>query len=150
MRRLFIFLLAALPLHAQAPRAATQPTASVLIQNGAVNTQIANSAVNAAMYPGEDMGAQINNAIAAVSCGEVLVPKGTYTVKTTIGKPRCINLRGQSAYGTVLKWTAISGIGILIADDGGDNHYSEGEISDLTIQGPGSDVSKGTGIYIGG
>src|SRR5271168_1593670 len=150
MRRLFVFLLAALPLHAQAPAAATQPAGTVLIQNGAVNTQIANSAVNAAMYPGEDMGAQINNAIAAVGCGEVLVPKGTYAVKTTIHKPRCVNLRGQSAYGTILNWTATSGTGILIVDDGGDNHYSEGEISDLTIQGPGRDKSKGTGIYIGG
>jgi hypothetical protein len=150
MRRLFVFLLASLPLQAQSPAAPTQPSGAVLIQNGAVNTQIANSAVNAAMYPGEDMGTQINNAIAAVGCGEVLVPKGTYTVKTTIHKPRCITLRGQSAFGTVLDWTSASGVGILIADDGGDNQYSEGEISDLTILGSGRDTSTGTGIYIGG
>lgn len=150
MRRLFVFLLASLPLQAQSPATPTQPSGAVLIQNGAVNTQIANSAVNAAMYPGEDMGTQINNAIAAVGCGEVLVPKGTYTVKTTIHKPRCINLRGQSAYGTILNWTATSGTGLVIADDGADTQYSEGEISDLTIQGSGRDTSTGTGIYIGG
>jgi hypothetical protein len=150
MRRLFVFLLASLPLHAQAQATPTQPSGAVLLQNGAVNTQIANSAVNAAMYPGPDMGTQINNAIAAVGCGEVLVPKGTYTVKTTIHKPRCVNLRGQSAYGTVLDWKSTSGTGIVIADDGGDNHYSEGEITDLTILSSGRDTSTGTAIYIGG
>ena len=150
MRRSFVVLLALLPLHAQEPTRTVPPSGGAVVQNGAVNTQIANSTVNAAMYPGPDMGAQINNAIAAVGCGEVLVPKGTYTVSTTIRKPRCVILRGQSAYGTVLDWKATTGTGILIADDGADNYYSEGEVSDLTIQGPGRNTSKGTAIYIGG
>ena len=47
-------------------------------------------------------------------------------------------------------WKATTGTGILIGDDGGDNHYSEGEVADLTIQGPGRDISKRTAIYIGG
>src|ERR1700734_268000 len=94
MKRLFLFLFASLSLHAQGPGTVAQPIGTAAIQNGAVNPQIANSVVNAAMYPGADMGEQINRAIAAVGCGEVLVPKGTYTVKSTIHKPRCVNLRG--------------------------------------------------------
>jgi hypothetical protein len=134
MKRLFLFLFASLSLHAQTPPVVRAPSENPLIQNGAVNSQIANSTVNAAMYPGSDMGVQINNAIAAVGCGEVLVPRGTYTVKTTIHKPRCVNLRGQSAYGTILNWPSTTGTGIVIADDGADTQYSEGEISDITIQ----------------
>jgi hypothetical protein len=101
------------------------------------------------MYPGADIGEQINHAIAAVGCGEVLVPKGTYTVKTTIRKPRCVNLRGQSAYGTILNWPSTSGIALVIADHADHSQYPEGEISDLTIKGSGKD-STGTGIYVGG
>lgn len=107
-------------------------------------------AINAAIYPGSDMGEQINNAIASVGCGEVFVPKGIYTVTTTIKKPRCIKLRGQSAYGTILNWTSVSGTEIVISDHSGELEYSEGEISDLTIQGPGRGKSSGTGLYIGG
>lgn len=80
MKRLFLFLLASLSLHAQGPGTVAQQTGTAVIHNGVVNTQIANSVVNAAMYPGADMGEQINRAIATVGCGEVLVPKGTYTV----------------------------------------------------------------------
>jgi hypothetical protein len=150
MKRLSMVLFVSLSLHAQGPAAVAQPTGTAVTENGAVNTQIANSVVNAAMYPGADMGEQINHAIAAVGCGEVLVPKGTYTVKTTIRKPRCVNLRGQSAYGTILNWKSTSGTAIVIADDDGDGKYPEGEMSDLTIQGSGRDSSTATGIYVGG
>ena len=150
MKRLFLFFFASLSLHAQGPGTVAQPTGTAVIHNGVVNTQIANSVVNAAMYPGADMGEQINRAIEAVGCGEVLVPKGTYTVKSTIHKPRCVNLRGQSAYGTILNWTSTSGTAIVIADNETDGEYPEGEISDLTIQGSGRYTSTGTGIFVGG
>lgn len=149
MKRLILFLLASFSVSAQAP-ATNTPSGVPLVQFGAVNTQIANSVVNAAMYPGADMGEQINNAIGAVGCGEVLVPKGTYKMKSTIHKPRCVNLRGQSAYGTILNWASTSVTAVVIADDLGDGKYPVGEISDLTIEGPGRDLSTGTGIYIGG
>jgi hypothetical protein len=150
MKRLFLLLFASLSLHAQIPTTTNQPSGTPVIHNGVVNMQIANSVVNAAMYPGADMGEQINRAIVAVGCGEVLVPKGAYTVKTTIRKPRCVNLRGQAAYGTILNWPSTSGTAMVIADDGEDGKYPEGEVSDLTIQGSGKGSSTGTGIYIGG
>jgi hypothetical protein len=118
---------------------------------GALTAPSINSVLNAASFSGSDIGAKINEAIAALPnrCGEVIVPSGTYRQTTTIIKPRCIKLHGQGTFGTTLNWRPKDGTALVSEDSTGVNDYPEGEVADITLSGPGS--STGTiGTYIGG
>src|SRR5215471_10674457 len=86
---------------------------------------------------GSDIGAWTNAAIAAVGCGEVYLPAGTFEQSTTIVEPRCVKLRAASGYGTTLTYTAKSGCSIVIADGSGASIYPPGGIEDLNLIGPG-------------
>lgn len=116
-----------------------------------INIQSMNSEINASLESGTDIGAKVNSAIAALSggCGTVLIPAGSYSFTTEIVKPRCVNLHGQSGFGTTLNWTQTSGAAIAAADSSGVNNYPDGEIADLTINGPGG-TNTAIGVYIGG
>jgi hypothetical protein len=100
---------------------------------------------------GSDIGAWTNHAIAQLpsGCGEVYIPAGTYPQTTSIVKPRCVNLRGASGYGTVLGYTPTSGCSIVVGDSSGGSTYPPGAVEDLRIVGPGS-TSTTCGIYMGG
>lgn len=114
-----------------------------------------NGVMNAALFSGSDIGAQVSAAIAAlpvmggVHCGRVVIPAGTYTQTTTITKPRCVSIIGASADATILNWTPTTGIAIQIADSGSPTGYPEGEIADLALSGPGAGVVGPIAIYLG-
>jgi hypothetical protein len=109
-----------------------------------------NTALNPTTFPGSDIGAKINNAVAALpgGCGEIDVPSGTFSFSTTIILPRCVQLRGKSTWSTVLSWTLSAGTAIVVGDTTTPNAYVTGTISQLTILGPGS--TSAIGIYLGG
>lgn len=120
-----------------------------------------NGVLNAALYPGADIGAKINAAIAALpgGCGTVAVPSGNYADATTVIKPRCVIIAGQSAgmngggigtpEGTILNWTPTTGVAIAVGDGDGVNAYPGGGIRDLTINGPGGS-NTAVGLWLGG
>ena len=66
-----------------------------------------------------DIGAWTNAAIALIGCGEVYIPAGTYTQRTSIVKPCCVKLNGASGYATTLNYTATTGCAVVIADNSG-------------------------------
>lgn len=113
-------------------------------------------------YPGSDVGAKINAAIAALGgeFGTVVVSAGKHSFSTTINKPRGVILRGQGTGlafspddvvqgGTILNWTSPSGNAIVIADAHGTNYESNTGLWDFTLIGPGIS-SDATGIWLGG
>lgn len=107
-------------------------------------------AIVATTLPGAEIGAQVNFGIAAIGCGEIVIPSGVYPQRTTIVKPRCVKLRGASSSGTYLNWTPVTGVSIVSADSTAANAQSpEGSIEDLTILGPGFATTT-CGIYVGG
>ena len=72
-----------------------------------------NGVLNATLFPGSDIGAQVNAAIAALgsSGGEIYIPAGTYTQTSTIYLPSHVRLRGASATGTILNFTPTTWLG---------------------------------------
>lgn len=108
--------------------------------------------INAATQPGADIGEKVNHAFASFpgGCGTVVIPAGTYTFSTTIVKPRCGIIRGESGYGTTLKFSPSKRPAIVVADTKGDGHYAPGVIADLSLVGPGQDKDGSIGIFIGG
>lgn len=111
-----------------------------------------NGVLNATLFPGGDIGAKVNAAIAVYPCGTILIPAGFYSQTTPITKPRCTNLVGQGStpsspsanLGTILACNGCTSI--VIADINTANTVQPGTIRDLSISGNGS----GVGIYIGG
>lgn len=105
---------------------------------------------------GSDIGAWTNAAISIVGCGEVYIPKGTYTQTTSIVKPRCVKLSGASGYATTLKYTAKTGCEVVIADNSGSSIYAPGALEDLNLVGPGAGppadnhATPTCGVYLGG
>ncbi len=128
---------------------------------GPVTPQIAaavmcNGVARPSWCSGSDIGAWTNAAIAIVGCGEVYIPKGTYTQTTSIVKPRCVKLSGASGYATTLKYTAKTGCEVVIADSSGSSLYAPGALEDLNLVGPGAGppadnhATLTCGVYLGG
>jgi hypothetical protein len=124
----------------------TIPTAII----ATANITSINGLLNATDYPGADIGAKVNAAIAALPAngGTVYIPAGSYTQSTTILLPRYVLLQGASAFGTQLTYTG-AGWAVIIADASGGGNYPEGGIADLTLAGPGNTTATG-GVYLGG
>jgi hypothetical protein len=122
----------------------TQPTGTTFQANSL------NGEVNASLFAGSELGAKIRAAILALPgrCGTVLVPAGTYTQTTTVTKPACVNIKGQSSASTIINWTPTSGVAFVLADTAAET-YPEGAISDLRLVGPGVSTST-IGVYFGG
>jgi hypothetical protein len=103
-----------------------------------------------------DIGAWTNAAIALIGCGEVYIPAGSYTQKTSILKPRCVKLTGASGYATTLTYTASTGCAVVISDNAGTSTYAPGAVEDLNLIGPGAGPPADThatstcGVYFGG
>ena len=131
----------------------TQSGAQILAS--AVNSVNVNGSLNAALFSGSDIGVKVQTAISSLpdKCGEIIIPAGTYSFSHTIVKPRCVTIKGQSAFATVLKYTPTTGWALVIGDAlgsaGGAFNYPEGEVADLTLSGPGIGTTAG-GIYVGG
>jgi hypothetical protein len=106
---------------------------------------------NATLFPGADIGAEVNAAVAALpnGCGEVTIPEGSYNQTTTITLPRCVVLSGASALGTSLNWTPTSGTAILVADLMGTSLYPTGEVNNLSLNGSGN-TNPTIAIFLGG
>ena len=114
----------------------------------------------ATSFPGADIGARINNAIAALPaspdglgtpCGTVIVPSSSsrYLFTTPIVKPRCVNLEGEGALSTVLYWNSSTGVALIAADGGSQSAYAAGQVADLTLEGISASNST-IAVYIGG
>jgi hypothetical protein len=110
-----------------------------------------NSGVNVLGFPGADVGMQLNNAIDSVrsNCGSVMLPSGSYRLRTQVLKPRCVWIEGNNAQITseiTDKNTPAIVTGSLDADS---HPYATGGIRNLRLVGPGID-SGTAGIYLGG
>ncbi|OJV41828.1 MAG: hypothetical protein BGO25_19515 [Acidobacteriales bacterium 59-55] len=132
------------------------PTSSQTITQPAgtsLNVNILNNVYNAAMFSGSDIGAKINAAIAAVGCGTVIVPAGTYPYTTTIIKPRCILLKGQGLIATKLNYSSNSGVAIVVGDSASGTQYGVGGIEGLAFVGTSTGLgttNTSVGLWIGG
>jgi hypothetical protein len=121
-----------------------QPTGTTVRSNSV------NGELNAALFgTGSDIGAKIKAAILALpnGCGTILIPAGTYSQRTTVVKPACVNIRGHSAASTIINWAPTSGVAFVLADPA--ESYPQGAISDFRLAGPGASTST-IGVYLGG
>lgn len=123
-----------------------QPTATTLMVNSL------NSSLNPILFPGSDIGAQINSAISALPqsafgepCGTIVVPAGYYAFSTSIVKPQCVFIEGNGAN---LHFTATSGAALVVASPySNSDPYSSGGVSHLSLSGVGG---SSIGVYMGG
>jgi hypothetical protein len=129
-----------------------------LVKNQRVSQPVGNvginsldGTVNATLFPGGDIGAQLNGAIAAVSanCGKVVLPPGSYRLTTQVMKPRCVWIDGNNA--KIFSAIANPNIPAIVVGslDVEAHPYSIGGIRDLQLVGPGINAST-IGIYLGG
>jgi hypothetical protein len=107
--------------------------------------------VNVLSFPGDDVGMQLNNAIAvaSASCGTVMLPPGSYRLTTQVLKPRCVWIEGNNAEissGITDKNTPAIVAGSVDADS---HPYATGGIRNLRLVGPGNNTGT-IGIYLGG
>jgi len=135
-----------------APTANTALTGTTTI--ALANITNANGVLNATDFPGADIGAQVNNAIAALPAegGTVLIPASAtnYNFTTTIVIPRLVKVCGQSAFGTILNYTGTTGWAVIASDASAAGAYApEGGLEDLTLRGQSASNLTGA-IYIGG
>jgi hypothetical protein len=122
-------------------------------QSAVIGGTLTDGVVNSALYAGSDIGAKVNAAIAAIGCGTVLIPAGTYSYTTTILKPRCINLTGHGAVSTHLNYTATTGVAVVIGDAASPTQYGIAGISGISFAGTGTGLgttNTSVGIWIGG
>jgi len=119
--------------------------------NGVFNPNICSVTPAPSWCSGSDIGAWTNAAIGQLSgsCGEIYIPAGSYTYTTTIVKPRCVKIHGASAESTILNWNLSTGWAVAVNDSSSPTAYPEGDIADLTLDGPGTTGNNG-GIYFGG
>lgn len=118
-----------------------------------LNVNSLNGVLNATLFAGADIGAKINAAIALLpnGCGTISIPAGIFNQSTTINKPRCVSIIGSGGLATVLNWTPANGFAVLARDAipapfgfPVDNAYPQGQIADLTFNGPCTRGSGGT------
>jgi hypothetical protein len=130
------------------------PTATQSVNQPANTTLQVNSlngALNATLFPGGNIGAQVMSAINSLAggCGEIYIPAGSYSQSTAITKPRCVILRGAGAQGTLLNWSASTGAAIIVGDGASATEYAEGDIEDIALNNTAAS-SSAIGIYFGG
>jgi len=132
------------------------------------SVQYSNGILNAALFPGADIGAQVNAAIAALpttytaggspnggSGGAIFIPQGTYAQTTTIYLPPWVRLFGSSAAGTILNFTpsATAVWQVVVAGLNDPLFYNfgyMGAIEDVTFNGGGVPAQGGANIHSGG
>jgi hypothetical protein len=117
-----------------------------------------NGVLNAALFPGADLGAKVKNSIAALNgtCGTINIPLGTYTWSTpnVIMKP-CQTISGNGAVVNVEQLTqpALT-IAALPVYNSQATPYSasnvQGGLRDITFIGPGPNTTNTVGIFLGG
>lgn len=118
--------------------------------NGPMNVGLCGLSDRPAWCRGSEIGEWTNSAIRVIGCGEVSIPAGTYTQKTSIVKPRCVKLHGASADSTFLNWTPKTGAAIIMGDAQSATTFApEGALEDLSLMGPGA-TTMTCGIYMGG
>jgi hypothetical protein len=114
-----------------------------------------NGELNASLFPGSDIGAKINAAVAALpsGCGMILLPpapSGGYSLTTTIHLHRCTKLIGSSGLGTLLNWQSTTGTAVIVSDNDGGGNYPEGYIADIALVGLSNSTGSAIGLYLGG
>ncbi|MGH9487502.1 MAG: hypothetical protein ACRD04_07920 [Terriglobales bacterium] len=128
-----------------------------------ITAQPIESVLHADQFPGADMGAKINAAIAALpgTCGTVSVPLGNFNFSTRIVIPRCVSVAGAgsgitnngapAAGGTSLNWTPSSGIAVVDGDPSsqGADYPGVGGMRDLTLNATASG-NTAIGLFLGG
>jgi hypothetical protein len=107
--------------------------------------------VSPSCFPGSDIFAQINTAMASLPStgGTILVPPNTnglcYTGSTTITVTKVVSIQGLGASPTCLSYT---GGGTAIAVSWGSNHYPDKLLYRIQLIGPGAGTAS-TGVVIG-
>ena len=107
-----------------------------------------NSVLNAADFPGVDIGVKINNAIAALTgpAGDILIPAGNYLFSHTIVCPMGVNLVGVGLASSGLTWTLNTGCAIVF----GGTSSASGSHRNFSLAYGGSGTNTSTGMYFGG
>lgn len=98
-------------------------------------------------FPGADVGAQVNAAIAdcpASGC-TVVIPAGSYIFSTTITLNKTVSLRGAGVAATVLSYTGTSDA--LLVEAGGNYPYLNGRLTGMTISGASDSNANINGIH---
>jgi hypothetical protein len=160
---LFLFAISSflhIKAHAQAGSVLLSPSGNQNVSQPSgttLNVNSLNMKLNASLFPGADIGAQINNAIAALPispqqynlpCGVVEVPSGNYSVfSTTVKIPQCVTVQGAND-ATRLNWTG-SGCAFVLASIPGPGEYVHGVLQNLKIIGALGSAGQ-TGICEGG
>src|ERR1700722_877094 len=129
----------------------TTHTSKIKDLSSNVVTSGQNKVLEATLFPGSDIGMQVNNAIHAlpVPCGKITVAPGNYTLSTKILKPRCVLLDFNNA---VVTSTLPSGSSISTGSVGATDStiYQWGGIKNLKLIGPSSGAVGSVGIWLGG
>lgn len=122
---------------------------------GSIQAQSIEQVRYADQFPGADIGAKINAAIANFGtngCGTVMIAAGSYSFSTTILKPSCILIRGQGITATHLTYTG-SGEAFIVGNGTSGMHdgflADEGGLYDFWLTGPGI-ASSTIGVFVGG
>jgi len=165
-----VFCLSALPTFAQShtagmldlPNTWTAPQTFSAGLSGTVTAQSVNGILNAALFPGSDIGAKINAAYAsilansAVSGGEIQVPAGNYSYSTPIllrgSKPvflRCAKGVMPITPGGTTTLTYTPTTGTAFTFDPGTPAGQGGGMDGCSFAGPGKATST-IGFFVGG
>jgi hypothetical protein len=127
---------------------------------GTTDVMSLNGVLNATDFPGADIGAQVNAAIAVINAhettygGSIYIPAGAYPQTTTIYLPPWITLRGAGAAATVITFAPPGNAGWAIVVAGNNTLFNnfgyQGAVEDMTFVGPGYGKPATGGIYFGG
>ena len=104
-------------------------------------------ALDAGDFPGADIGAKVNAAIAqlAGACGAVRIDSGTYSFSTQIIKPRCVRLEGNNS---TLSWAVGDSVTpAIVVGSVSSADYTQGGVSNIHLSGNGTGA---VGIWLGG
>ena len=122
-----------------------------------------NSVLNPTLFPGSDLGAQINAALTQLgsTCGDLLVPSGSYTWSTPVVMNPCVHLRSWGAFVNVPALTKPFLAIAQVPNQANPNILADGGVEGFTFSGPANalDTSGASwtqaqqnqiGIYLGG